>query len=368
MVPRCNQGLVAQDVDDEIAPRSKPAEKKKPARRKRPRLVPPHSRSSRYRGVYWEPKGSKWYSSISSNHKVVTLSFCRGHHHITRLCWISAVQQCRAEDDPAAAASRPCLLLLQQIHLGSFNTEEEAARAFDQEALRLRGPGTFTNFLPDDYATAGADSDGAGPPRRPLQKRPPNAIRQAAGTSPECNATIKLCRNGHDVLHRRRPVHKEGSEEEDEEVAGAQPEKDDQAANALLSLGSSIQRRGVKATTELAAPQSRPTPPRSIVRSSRLLSLWHAWSMQSTALCPCTSEGKRLRLQKPPVTLRGQKRKRGGLVLGAVARQEGPGRARSKYTGVYQQSRGSGWFASICVDKSVSRAVFLYSAAQCGLN
>ena len=44
--------------------------KKKGSRRKRRRLVPPHNRTSRFRGVYWEPKGSKWYSSISSNHKV----------------------------------------------------------------------------------------------------------------------------------------------------------------------------------------------------------------------------------------------------------------------------------------------------------
>lgn len=51
------------------------------------------------------------------------------------------------------------------------------------------------------------------------------------------------------------------------------------------------------------------------------------------------------------MTARGQKRKRGGSVGGQ--RVEGPGRARSKYTGVYQQSRGNGWFASICVDKSV---------------
>ena len=55
------------------------------------------------------------------------------------------------------------------------------------------------------------------------------------------------------------------------------------------------------------------------------------------------------------MTLRGQKRKRGGLTTGGQ-RAEGTGRARSKFTGVYQQSRGNGWFASICVDKSVCPA------------
>ena len=58
-------------------------------------------------------------------------------------------------------------------------------------------------------------------------------------------------------------------------------------------------------------------------------------------------------LQTVPVTLRAQKRKRAGLGAKCRPDVESGGRARSKFTGVYQQSRGSGWFASICIDKSV---------------
>ena len=46
--------------------------------------------------------------------------------------------------DRASHVSMLCRL--QQIHLGSFPTEEAAARAFDAEAVRLRGPDTYTNF------------------------------------------------------------------------------------------------------------------------------------------------------------------------------------------------------------------------------
>ena len=60
---------------------------------------------------------------------------------------------------------------LQQIHLGSFNTEEEAAQAFDQEAIRLRGANTFTNFPSTTYLANSADSDhdASAQPRRPPQ-------------------------------------------------------------------------------------------------------------------------------------------------------------------------------------------------------
>jgi len=34
----------------------------------------------------------------------------------------------------------------KQIHIGTFNTEEEAARSYDEAALARRGPGTFLNL------------------------------------------------------------------------------------------------------------------------------------------------------------------------------------------------------------------------------
>lgn len=65
---------------------------------------------------------------------------------------------------------------VQQIHLGSFNTEEEAAQAFDQEALRLRGPGTFTNFPAENYL--GSEGNPSAAPQKPVaQKRQPNGTR-----------------------------------------------------------------------------------------------------------------------------------------------------------------------------------------------
>lgn len=76
---------------------------------------------------------------------------------------------------------------MQQIHLGSFNTEEEAARAFDQEAIRLRGTATYTNFPAEDYVV----DDWAHRSERlhAQQKRPQSTSRYS-----EANATLSwLC-------------------------------------------------------------------------------------------------------------------------------------------------------------------------------
>ena len=53
---------------------------------RRSKLAQSAGRSSRYRGVYWEPKGSKWYSSISFNHKVLLLACVRQRY----ACGLSA--------------------------------------------------------------------------------------------------------------------------------------------------------------------------------------------------------------------------------------------------------------------------------------
>lgn len=64
------------------------------------------------------------------------------------------------------------------------------------------------------------------------------------------------------------------------------------------------------------------------------------------------------------MTLRAQKRKRSQPGISPAVRTDGAGRARSKFTGVYQQSRGHGWFASICVDKSVWHALVSSTAVM----
>ena len=86
--------------------------------------------------------------------------------------------------------------VLQQIHLGSFNTEEEAAQAFDQEAIRLRGPGTFTNFPSENYLIGDVDSD-SGQPKKSTQRRPPNGIRWARSVTPVfCHPAVPGPRHG----------------------------------------------------------------------------------------------------------------------------------------------------------------------------
>ena len=44
----------------------------------------------------------------------------------------------------ACAGSKP-------VHIGYFDSQQGAARAYDQEAIRLRGPNTSLNFPITDY-------------------------------------------------------------------------------------------------------------------------------------------------------------------------------------------------------------------------
>ncbi|BDA43997.1 probable AP2-like ethylene-responsive transcription factor CRL5 [Coccomyxa sp. Obi] len=49
-------------------------------------------------------------------------------------------------------------------HLGYFEDEVAAARAYDRAVLELRGPHAPTNFAPEDYGMASADTDGVDSP------------------------------------------------------------------------------------------------------------------------------------------------------------------------------------------------------------
>lgn len=241
-----------QDVDDEIiAPvKAGEKEKRKPHRRKRPRLVPPHSRSSRFRGVYWEPKGSKWYSSISSNHKV-----CIHQKALVEFESKTAINYDRLMYGPRR--------LLQQIHLGSFNTEEEAAQAFDQEAIRLRGPATFTNFPRDMYALESGEA-AATIRQRMLAKRPPNAVRSASARqrwrsyspsspteSATCSTALSLPCMGPGAARTRRKIQTKNGLRQQTVSSKAKKKK---SAHPLQHL---CPRLGLRKTIRQRTPSSR---------------------------------------------------------------------------------------------------------------
>ncbi len=49
---------------------------------------------------------------------------------------------------PTGAGSKP-------VHIGYFDSQQDAARAYDQEAIRLRGPNTSLNYPITDYDVSG---------------------------------------------------------------------------------------------------------------------------------------------------------------------------------------------------------------------
>ena len=42
------------------------------------------------------------------------------------------------------------------VHIGYFDSQQDAARAYDQEAIRLRGPNTSLNYPITDYDVSAA--------------------------------------------------------------------------------------------------------------------------------------------------------------------------------------------------------------------
>lgn len=82
-----------------------------------------------------------------------------------------------------ARGSQAWRLLVQvngrKIHLGTFSTSEEAARAWDRKALQCRGSGTMTNFDQRDYDSDTVRPARLLPPRSPLCPRCPHAHEAA---------------------------------------------------------------------------------------------------------------------------------------------------------------------------------------------
>jgi hypothetical protein len=73
----------------------------------------------------------------------------------------------------------------RKIHLGTFSTSEEAARAWDRKALQCRGSGTMTNFDQRDYDSDTVRPARLLPPHSPLCPRCPHAHEAArSGRAP----------------------------------------------------------------------------------------------------------------------------------------------------------------------------------------
>lgn len=81
------------------------------------------------------------------------------------------------------------------MHIGYFDSQQDAARAYDQEAIRLRGPNTSLNYPITDYDVSATVHLGIGP--GPLAGSPtlPSAPCPLRDTMRCCIATL------HGVLH-----------------------------------------------------------------------------------------------------------------------------------------------------------------------
>ena len=69
--------------------------------------------------------------------------------------------------------------MFTQVSLGYYEKELDAARAYDAESLRLRGPSGHVN-LPESRATVQGRPQAAEAPRGSPARQPSGALRQAA--------------------------------------------------------------------------------------------------------------------------------------------------------------------------------------------
>ena len=74
------------------------------------------------------------------------------------------------------------------MHIGYFDTQPEAARAYDQEAIRLRGPNTALNYPISDYDVSHPRSDGQG---LHIQRTPQASAEGTKHTVPYCSKPVQ---------------------------------------------------------------------------------------------------------------------------------------------------------------------------------
>ena len=63
------------------------------------------------------------------------------------------------------------------LHIGYFDDEKVAARAFDRSVLKLRGPSATTNFPASEYGAHPAAHEGAAAPQPARAASPPGLVR-----------------------------------------------------------------------------------------------------------------------------------------------------------------------------------------------
>ncbi|KAG1679682.1 hypothetical protein FOA52_006201 [Chlamydomonas sp. UWO 241] len=147
---------------------------------------------SKFRGVTWDDAASKWQASVFEDRQHVNLGLFDTQEDAARAYDAAIVRSGRKERlnfppshvrDPSAAKSRAAggskitsqfkgvswnsacskwvavlwdRELKRARHIGSFESEEDAARAYDREALKMLGPDAGLNFREsmEDYLTS----------------------------------------------------------------------------------------------------------------------------------------------------------------------------------------------------------------------
>lgn len=121
-------------------------------RRQKPPAAPslshprqPSSKTSKYKGVSWSERSSKWRVQVWFGNKV----HCQIWTHNGTLVRMP-VRQFFDLDRAQKFWWSQSLCHVQVHHLGFFACEEAAARCYDTAVLELRGPSAATNFTPEE--------------------------------------------------------------------------------------------------------------------------------------------------------------------------------------------------------------------------